>query len=271
MSLNRTLLCLSSGVLFLFLQQPATADAVKDTVLICDQGSPCTILDQSLTGLASASGIFSLGAGTADVLGTADATGGILRSYSSYSFTSSPTAGGQVNGNAQFFDTLTIDAPGLSGSTGYLQPSFAVTGTASASANAAVAIFVNAGPNCLSTGACQVKYVTGDTEIVFDPLPFTFGLPISLEMDLDAVTYYGPGSINALSDFSHTAVLNGLAVFQNSNATNPVSNATFTSPDGVTYSANGVVPEPNSLLLLATGLVSVALICRRRRLANPSN
>jgi hypothetical protein len=71
-------------------------------------------------------------------------------------------------------------------------------------------------------------------------------------------------------DFSHTAVLNGLCVFQNSNGTNPVSNATFTSPDGVTYAANGVVPEPNSLLLLATGLASVALICRKRRLANPS-
>jgi hypothetical protein len=35
--------------------------------------------------------------------GSADATGGILHAFSSYSFSASAPQNGQVNGNAQFF------------------------------------------------------------------------------------------------------------------------------------------------------------------------
>jgi hypothetical protein len=53
------------------------------------------------------------------------------------------------------------------------------------------------------------------------------------DLNLDVVTYYGPGgATSAVSDFSETAVLNGLDVFENSNGTNPAPNPTFTSADG---------------------------------------
>jgi hypothetical protein len=245
----------------------ALAAAIRDTVLICNSGSPCSIVDQSTTGPASGSG--SLFSGTA--AGSADATGGILHAFSSYSFAADAPQGGQVNGNAQFFDQLTINAVGLDGTTGYLVPTFAITGSTSGAANAIVAFFVNASPGCTSSGPnfCQTIPVTGNSTISFKPITFTFGQTFSLEMDLDAVTYYGPGGgLNAVSDFSHTAVLNGLHVFQNSDGTNPVpsESLTFASTDGlVSYSTNGIVPEPSSVFLLITGLASIAAIGRRRK------
>ena len=68
--------------------------------------------------------------------------------------------------------------------------------------------------------------------MTFNPIAITFGVPFKFEMDLDAVTYYGPGGgMVAESDFSHTAVLTGLHVFQNSDGTNPIpsQNLTFAS------------------------------------------
>lgn len=245
----------------------ALAAAIRDTVLICNSGSPCSILDQSTTGPASGSG--SLFSGTAS--GSADATGGILHAFSSYSFAASAPQVGQVNGSAQFFDQLTIHAVGLDGTIGYLVPTFAITGSTSGGANAIVSFFVNASPGCTSSGSnfCQTIPVTGSSTVSFNPITFTFGQAFSFEMDLDAVTYYGPGGeLSAVSDFSHTALLNGLYVFQNSDGTNPVpsQSLTFASTDGlVSYSTNGIVPEPSSVFLLITGSASLAAIGRKRK------
>jgi hypothetical protein len=203
--------------------------------------------------------------------GSADATGGILHAFSSYSFSASAPQNGQVNGNAQFFDELTIHAVGLDGTTGYLMPTFAITGGTSGASDAIVAFFLNASSGCTSTGPnfCQIIPVTGNSTISFNPITFIFGQTFFFEMDLVAEAFYGPGGgLSAVSDFSHTALLNGLHVFQNSDGTNPVpsQNLTFASTDGrVSYSVDGIVPEPSSILLLVTGFASLVAIRRRRK------
>ena len=105
--------------------------------------------------------------------------------------------------------------------------------------------------------------------MTFNPIAITFRVPFKFEMDLDAVTYYGPaGGMDAESDFSHTAVLTGLHVFQNSDGTNPIpsQNLTFASTDGlVRYSVDGIGPEPSSVLLLLTGLASITAVGRNRK------
>ncbi len=268
-SFNRPLFSIIAGLSLLVLQQAARAGTVTN-VLICNSGSACQILAQSTTGPVSASG--ALFGGTAT--GNADATGGILHAYSSFSLTAPAPVNGQVNGAAQFLDQITIDAPGLDGTTGYLVPQFSVTGSVSGSTSPAAAdASVFAGLNrsvpsgCVggqwAAGAC---YFTGNAEIVFSPIAFTFGQALPFSIGLGAITYYGPGgALNAVSDYSHTAVLNGLGVFQDSSATIPVSNPTFTSADGLTYSSDGIVPEPTSLILCAAGLASLALIRQRRK------
>jgi hypothetical protein len=250
---------------------PAFAGTIKDTVLVCNSGSPCTILDQSTAGPASGSA--SLFSGTAS--GSADATGGILHAFSSYSFTAAAPQNGQVNGNAQFFDQITISAAGLDGITGYLVPKFAITGSTSGASEAVLGLFVNASPGCTPSGAnfCQTVSVTGNSTVILNPITFTFGQAFSIEMDLDAASYYGPGGgLSAVSDFSHTALLNGLLVFEGAGGTNPVpsQDLIFTSADGVvSYSVNGIVPEPGSVFLLIVGFGSIAIIGWRRKALSP--
>lgn len=88
---------------------PAVAQTVSDVVSICTQGSNCTTLAKSSTGPVSASG--TLFGGTAT--GSADGTGGILHASVSYDLSAPAPTAGQVNANAQFFDQVTINAPGL--------------------------------------------------------------------------------------------------------------------------------------------------------------
>jgi energy-converting hydrogenase Eha subunit B len=242
------------------------AASIRDTVLVCNNGSPCTILIQSTTGpVIGSSPLFS---GTAS--GSADATGGILHASSSYDFITSAPQSGQVNGNAQFLDQLTIDDAGLTGTIGYLVPTFAVTGSVSGPADGVVGFFLNASQGCTSTGTnfCQTIRVTGNSMVSFNPITFTFGQPFSFEMDLGTEAFYASGGgLNAAANFSHTALLNGLHVFQNSDGTNPVpsQNLTFTSSGDVSYSVNGIVPEPASVLLVVCGLACIAAISQKRK------
>jgi hypothetical protein len=252
---------LLTTVVLLVGQTLVSAGAIHDVALYCDPS--CTILDQSGTGQASGSA--SLIGGT--VSGFADATGGILHASASYNSLAPGSVGGQVNGNAQFFDEVTIDSPGLDGTTRFLTLHFAVTGTTSSTAaNAIVAPFVNCSGPTGSSPNCQSLFVTGDAELVFQPVAITLGQAFGLDLNLDAVVFFGPGNpVSAVSDFSHTAILNGISVSLNSDGTGPVSNLTFSSADGITYSQGGIIPEPNSFSLLAVGLLVSALIYWKRR------
>jgi hypothetical protein len=97
-----------------------------------------------------------------------------------------------------------------------------------------------------------------------DPITFHFGNPFWVDFFLGAGTYPGPSSLSGSADFSHTATLTGLQVFDSSG--NPVSNPAFGSAAGVQYTVNGVAPEPASALLIGAGLLTVGAFRFRKRL-----
>jgi hypothetical protein len=249
-------------------QFAAMAGTVRDTVLVCPAGGSCTILDQSFTGSATGSASNAIGS----VQGFADATNGTLRASSSYDFPTGATVAGQVNGNAQFFGSFTVTGTGLSGNA-FIQPKLTVHGTSTGTADAVAAFFHNANQSCSASQPndfCQsftVANAPNGIDILFSPVQITFGQSFSFEMDLDAESFFSAGSVSGSSTFDHTAFLTGLNLFTDSSLTNPIASnlLTFSSSDGIVYTTNGIVPEPESMALILGGLAALAGIVRKRR------
>ena len=84
----------------------------------------------------------------------------------------------------------------------------------------------------------------------FSQLRLRSAQAFGLDLNLDAEAFFGPGNpASATSDFSDTALLNGIGVSLNSDGTSPVSNLTFSSAAGIAYSQNGIIPEPHRFTL----------------------
>ena len=188
----------------------------------------------------------------------ADSTGNVLRASAAYTSTDLVTgqpASVPIPGfwaaDAQFNDQVTVFAPGIAnGTTGYLQPGYAVTANLQgAGASASLDI---SGSFALQSQALA----SGMTFVQFNPVPITFGVPFYFSGELLAPLQYGPGFSGGLSN--DTAVLNLLGVYTDLGLTNPVSDAQFTSAEGLTYTNQGLfVSEPVSIAYMLVGLCLV--------------
>jgi hypothetical protein len=214
---------------------------------------------------------------------TADPQFGRLRAGASGSYNLSSSSTRMAGAFAVAQDELTIGAPGLDGQAGTLDVSVTLDGTLNriggAGAAAWVAVDSGSDPNPFSGNnqSFSFDYVTVPVSPTVVTVDLVWGQPFYLTMILGAAvgtpltclacrggdSNVGPatGAGSATADFLNTLTLSGLLP-RDANG-NPVLTAQYSSASTTQYSVNGVVPEPGTLLLLATGL---ALTLRRRRL-----
>ena len=121
--------------------------------------------------------------------------------------------------------------------------------------------------------------VSGSTQLVSDPISFTYGTSIEFEfstqafihivdspIDLAAEWGQGPGAyqVQADSSFGHTVVLSSIKAFDSLGHEN--LGLSIASASGTGYPVTAV-PEASSTLLAVLGLIPVGCALRRRRKA----
>ena len=222
------------------------------------------------------------GTGTAAVAGSASATYGVLRSWSSETYTGSTTPVFAIsNTAADFLDDLTINASSLAGQIGYMTLGFTLDGTNSGGGSLNSEAYVNSilylasGPVQTSSLGFTASSVSGTFSF---PLTFSFvygqafGLYLNLGTIVGTSFYNSDGSLNeytattsgnGLSSFGDTLVLSSIQVFDSN--MQPVQNPTFGSASGTVYSTNGVVPEPSTVALVLFACSSIVGMAHRRR------
>jgi hypothetical protein len=258
--------------------------SIGNAIYLCNSANTSC---QTLVGVQSTPAFFSgqvVGGGTQiSVTGFADASGGPGDMKASASYTLS-AAGyfSQFGANAEFYDEITVTSPGeTTGALGYLILSFQIDGTTTPSGlgqmNVAWQDSVGTAPLAVAnatTASCQGQsqasqmqsggcYFQGDVNPIMNPIPFHFGDPILLGFFFGAGTYPGPGELSGSADYSETETLTGIQVMDTN--MNAISNSTFTSASGVQYSADGVAPEPGTVLLFASAMTLIAGFRRFRQ------
>lgn len=164
---------------------------------------------------------------------------------------------------AWFSDMVTLEG-GDNGTTGFLELSFALSGSSFGSGGEFEQAF--AFMRFFGTGSPITVGTTGPTTVKVE-VPLTFGVETELRMFLSAFaeSHIGPSSgttFTANVDFLSTATLLGVQVLDANK--NVLPDGQVTSASNLTYPALSV-PEPGTLALLAAGLG--AFIVRRRRSA----
>jgi len=250
----------------------ASTSAV-DTVCIGSSTAPfCSVFfltqPQDASGTATLSGTFGPSSAQETVSADAHAGYGVLNASASslYSVSGTPESD-FITANSSFEDILTISDPALNGQAGDLYVSYSLDGQISGSAFAVVLTQGGTSP------AQQVQEYDSSVDGTFSaaaPIQFVYGQAFDLSMQLsvsagtptaygvlNAVTGSGTGSAN----FFNTFVLTGLDPTDAHG--DPVTGAEFSSQSGATYSVDGVVPEPSTMVLLLLGFAAIFVATRR--------
>jgi hypothetical protein len=228
-------------------------------------------------GLAQINNTFSGSGDTLTVSAAGNATFGVLNASASASYNvTGPATNAFAFGQAVFTDIITISFAPWDGLTGLLYVFYTLDGTVSSSGSGQAEAFVQlfVGPD---TTQAQYRFqtYTSSTAGVFSvgaPLQFVYGQPFGFNFSLETCAGHGflhpcsglaTGNGSGSADFFNTLILSGLIPTDLNG--NPATGATFSSESGTQYSVNGVAaaPEPTSVVLLATGLLGLAIAPRR--------
>jgi hypothetical protein len=267
---------------------PATATLLPtNKVVLCGGTSVVCVteLNQS-TPINMGSTVFTNGGSsiTASATVDADATSMVLKTFVSYNSLVG-TYYSQMNSMATFSDTLTISSPGLNGQTGYLEMPFNVSGSTSQSGLGNVVTGILSGAahqfsGCSFTGSgipinqpqpgCSFSNGVVTTGGAGALLSFQYGTPFNLIWEFDAEVFPSSAFPSGSADYSHTATVLGLEIFNSQGVNLTGANVTIQTAGGEVFAVIAT-PEPRSTVSSAIGLTMLtALVLAKRRWRTPA-
>jgi hypothetical protein len=196
---------------------------------------------------------------------------GVLASYAAISLSSGSATPGThasfitLQGDSRFEDVFTFAGTG----TGTVQFSFSLSGVVSTVPASATGDFSGNFAQATvyaylpSSNTFHIITEVNGNDRLSPSIPVTFGQPIDIAFDLAAVGVvkeFQAGS-SALSDFSHTAILNGISAFDSNG--NPVP-VVVTAQSQTQFGPLGIAPEPSTLALAAFALGAFVFLRNRR-------
>lgn len=155
-------------------------------------------------------------------------------------------------GTAIFEDSFTIDTPGRSGQSGSMTFKLKIAGILTATTRTAgaadpsysrVALSINGGsiwdgserihPGGTTNIVTGQPFLNQEVSVV---IPFTFGIPVGIQVWLDATSYiFGNWGGDAIADIGHTLQWGGIVSVTDSGGS-PVTNHTTVTGSGTDYS-----------------------------------
>jgi hypothetical protein len=157
-----------------------------------------------------------------------------------------------ANASALFTDVITLGG-GTPGASGYLRAVFDYDGSISCAGPIGAQCYASLTVN----GVYNISGASRAGSAVFD-IPFTLGVasPLSISLAARAVDQYSGTRFRANVDFLHSADLRFVQVLDSNR--NVLTDGTVVSDGNLSYPMTAPVPEPASLLLLATGAAGIA-------------
>jgi len=182
----------------------------------------------------------------------------------------------QTFASGTFSQSLTIAAPvGVSnGSTGSLLLGWDITGSASATGSAYLAISARTSAPLANTNSYTLAIMSNGHYDLTSPISFIYGTPFQLTIDSYVQANVGydyrdttaPTSFSdtASANFLHTAILSSVSVNDSTGAT--VSGYTIITDSGLPFLPTpSPVPEPETYAMLLVGLGLMGAIARRKQ------
>lgn len=236
-----------------------------------EPGNPTTLVCSNSNGAACVGSVVAPGTNwTVNYDSSSSSSYGVLHAAASVYLTGDNSLGPLNGGSVPFPNLASVGARGsfLDGftigggsGTGTVDLTFQVTGTSSNTAGQSGRpqfAYVPVVAGALDyAGQVQYSVVSGSTTI---PITFTFGSPFEFDIDFYALAQiyqWVPGA-SASADYSNTAILDAITVYNSQG--NVVPSFTIQSESGTSYGSGGVVPEPLTVVLVASSLLLLCFI-----------